>query len=139
MWIMLFTPIHAVHDAVRRRPDLPVRAGHGFFLNDKYVSDDDLWRYFSEYSNVRSGSNTVSTPKNGVQGSVDTSEFERVRKSVHTTALRRPPSLPACCVDSTAECLSCQQGVTLDAYCQSFPFVTGCGPELIMLYENEND
>lgn len=129
--IFSISPAKCDENHVHRRPDLPMRAGKGYFLNNKYVSDEHLDRIFGI-----SNTNVMKFDDNVDPDVLHNYKKSRKKLRVIGHATEREHSY-SCCVDSTAECLSCQQGVTLDAYCQSFPFVTGCGPELIMLYENE--
>lgn len=148
------------HDAVRVRKDLPLRAGHGFFINDKYVSEDDLWRVFGEYT----GKTVQSAP---VRKDDDVKRFEESHKKLHTIGQRHGTSsthtvsqntkaissqsthtasqkaeaisshTAACCMAVTASCLACQHDLSVGDYCKLYPFTSGCEGENVVLHLND--
>ena len=43
------SPATASSHGIVSRPDLPQRTGHGFFINNKYIHENDLWNVFGSY------------------------------------------------------------------------------------------
>lgn len=109
-----------------RRPDLPQRTGQGFFINNKYVSDEHLWGIFGEHASIASPRPTLTTEQK---------HHKNIHKKYHTNEFLE--QLPKCCSDFTAQCQSCKIGKSLHDFCAENAFVPGCQSENVVLHENE--
>ena len=110
------------HVTVRRRPDLPIRAGHGFFIKNEYITDKDLQSLLGYSDGIYEQHSKYSS----------LSSYED-HKDLH----ERIHSQPECCTQNDAICNSCKESKSLDLYCKQYPFTKGCEGENVVLFENE--
>lgn len=127
MTFLLVVEIEAsmIQRGPRRRPDLPQRAGQGFFMNHKYVSDESLWSIFGQHAAI--------TPPST---SLDTFQHDTMHHG-YQTQTKYESFRHRCCDDYSAKCRACHSGQTISEFCEMHPFVIGCEGESIVLHENE--
>ena len=149
-WVVAGAAVSSSHPYVRRRPDLPQRAGHGFFINEKYVSDDDLWSIFGPYIGVEKTQHThayndpvvqhheqIHNEMHSMGHSQSQSQSQSHSQSHSLPHAHTAEAQPVCCRAMIASCLACQHQMTVEQYCALEPFTQGCEGEHVVLHEHE--